>query len=186
MSLSHRASKAIVGKIATTGAGKKVIHTAVPDEIRTLIVSLKLIVAKIDSPKTADEIEENLIKLILKAFFLENQGLVTAEDFLVADKPLREAFEVLVTMRDQRSLMKKNKVDESLTIVNKNLKDVEKVVSNLFASHVKPHTMKRIAVTFSVLNSPEFLGKGWNCNDLREERDELAEAMNRYLSFHFN
>jgi len=40
--------------------------------------------------------EKNIIKIAVKAYLLVDNGTLTADDFLVADKPLREAFELMV------------------------------------------------------------------------------------------
>lgn len=40
--------------------------------------------------------EKNIIKIAVKAYLLIENKTVTADDFLVADKPLRESFELMV------------------------------------------------------------------------------------------
>jgi hypothetical protein len=52
------------------------------------------------SSKKATEIEENIYKIGVKAFFLMDAKKINIDQLLVADKPLRSALELLVKCHD--------------------------------------------------------------------------------------
>merc|ERR1711943_127121 len=172
-SVGMRVTKNIGGKVASSGVGKAAVKGVVNEETRLLIVSLKKIIAKVESSKVANEIEENLIKII------------TLDEFLEADDPLRSAFETLVEMRDYRHRMKPETVQQRLKFVHDKLVTVEKTISQMLVEHLKPKSMQRISRTFGLLGSAAFLDKAWGDPELEEERDLLTDAMNKYTQFHF-
>merc|ERR1711943_158405 len=179
-SVGMRVTKNIGGKVASSGVGKAAVKGVVNEETRLLIVSLKKIIAKV-----ANEIEENLIKIITKAFFLEKDKKITLDEFLEADDPLRSAFETLVEMRYYRHRMKPETVQQRLKFVHDKLVTVEKTISQMLVEHLKPKSMQRISRTFGLLGSAAFLDKAWGDPELEEERDLLTDAMNKYTQFHF-
>lgn len=184
-SMGMRVGKTIGGKVATSDIGKAAVKTVVNEETKLLIVSLKKIIARVENPKIAKEIEDNLIRIITKSFFLEKDKKITIDQFLVADAPLREAFETLVEMRDYRHRMKPETVKNRLNLVHDRLSSVEKIITNMLVDHLQPESIQRIARTFGLLASTDFLDKAWGTPELEEERDLLTDAMNRYTQFNF-
>lgn len=185
ISVGMRVGKAVGGKVATSGVGKGVVKNVVNEETKLLIVSLKKIIAKVESRKVAEEIEDNLMRIITKSFFLEKAKKITLDEFLEADAPLREAFENLVEMRDYRHRMRPETVKQRLNVVHERLGNVEKIITAMLVDHMKPANVQRIARTFGLLASQDFLDKAWGTPELEEERDLLTDAMNRYTQFHF-
>ena len=55
----------------------------------------------------------------------------------------------------------------------------------LLLTFKQPKSVKRIATTFGLLGSTDFLNKAWSDGEMEEERDLLTDAMNRYTQFHF-
>jgi len=184
-SVGMRVGKAVGGKVATSTVGKGVVKNVVNEETKLLIVSLKKIIAKVESKKVAEEIEDNLMRLITKSFFLEKAKKITVDQFLEADTPLREAFESLVEMRDYRHRMRPETVKQRLNLVHERLGSVEKIITAMLVDHMKPDNVQRIARTFGLLGSQDFLDKAWGTPELEDERDLLTDAMNRYTQFHF-
>lgn len=45
--------------------------------------------------------------------------------------------------------------------------------------------MQRVARTFGLLASEDFLDAAWGTEEIEDERDLLTDAMNRYTQFHF-
>jgi len=184
-SVGMRAAKAVGGKVTATGAGKMAVKGVVNEETKLLIVALKRIVTRVESQKVANEIEDNLMKIITKSFFLEKDKKITTEQFLKADEPLREAFNLLVEIRDYRHRMKGNAVTKRLAVVHERLMVVEEIITSMLVPYLTPNSIKRIARTFGLLGSIDFLDKAWSDGEMEEERDLLTDAMNRYTQFHF-
>jgi hypothetical protein len=137
ISVGMRVGKAVGGKVATSGVGKGVVKNVVNEETKLLIVSLKKIIAKVESRKVAEEIEDNLMRIITKSFFLEKAKKITLDEFLEADAPLREAFENLVEMRDYRHRMRPETVKQRLNVVHERLGNVEKIITAMLVDHMK-------------------------------------------------
>jgi len=95
----------------------------VNEETTTLLNALKRIVkSESNSAKKADDLEKNIIKIAVKSFLLIENKVLTADDFLVADKPLREAFELMVKVFNGRGRVKEEKIKEALAKVEELLK----------------------------------------------------------------
>jgi len=110
-----RARNNISFKTATTVLGKKVMKSIVNEETTTLLVSLKRIVkAEAGAAKKADDLERNILKITVKVYMLIEARVLNAEEFLPADKPVREAFELLVRIYNGRDRVKQEKITEAL------------------------------------------------------------------------
>ena len=136
-SVGVQIGKAVGDKMATSGPIKAAVKGVVNEETKLLIVSLKKIIAKVESRKVAEEIEDNLIKIITKSFWLEKDKKITLDQFLVADEPLRAAFETLVEMRDYRHRMRPETVKQRLKLVHEKLGSVEKIISAMLVDWVE-------------------------------------------------
>jgi len=98
--LAHKVKKNALGKAATSTLGKKALRSQAPEEVKNLIASLKRIVEKETSSKRAAEIEENIFKIGVKAYFLIDGGKCKFDDLLAADKPVRQALDLLAKCFD--------------------------------------------------------------------------------------
>jgi len=184
-STKSRLTTGVAGKVAGSGIGKQAIKAAVPEEIKTLISALKRIVSKTQGSKKGNEIEGNVIKIVVKLLVLQKNLTISMEDFLRVDEPMREAFEILVDLRDRGHRLKKEEWSANLKQSHLLLERVEQVLSTILAPHVKPLTLKLVAVTFGILANPEFIERGWTDPAVEEERDILADAMSKYTQFHY-
>jgi len=70
----NRVKKRAASKTATSTLGKKVMKVIVNEETTTLLNSLKLIVkTQTGDAKQAEELEKNIIKIAVKAFFTDRK-----------------------------------------------------------------------------------------------------------------
>jgi len=185
--LMSRAKKRAASKTATSALGKKVMKAIVNDETSTLLNALKHIVkAESGSQKKADDLEKNIIKIAVKAFLLIENKLLTADDFLVADKPLREAFEIMVKVFNGRGRVKQDKITEALQKVENLLKKAEEVITNLMAPHMTAKNMLRISAAFGCIADVKFLSTVFADDTLEGDLDKLVDAMEYYTQFHYH
>jgi len=167
--------------------GKKVMKTIVNEETTQLINSIKRIVKKeSNNAKKADEMEKNIIKIAVKAYLLIENKTLTADDFLVADKPLRQAFELMVKIYNGRNRVKKEKILEAIEKVVEHLKKTEEIVTNLLAPHLQSGNMLRISQTFAAIANREFLDHVYSDPELEGDMEKLCDAMEYYTQFHFH
>jgi len=184
VSLANRAGKTIGPKLAASPVGKTAIKNIINEETKLLLVALKRIISRVENSKKADEVENNIMKILTKAYFLDRDKKIDADEFDAVDNPMRETFEILVFMRDYRERLKPSTVDEKFKIVQSNLKKIEEIITNILINHLKPNNIVRIGMIFGLLSSINFLNEAWSDETIEDERNLLADAMNRYTQFH--
>jgi len=173
--------------VTTSTLGKKIMKAIVNDETTTLLNAIKKIVkAESGSQKKADDLEKNILKIAVKSFVLVDNKKLLADDFLVADKPLRDAFELMVKVFNGRKRVKQDKIEEALRKVEASMKKAEEVITNLLAPHLTPKNMLRISSAFSCIADADFLIKAFKNEDLEDDLDKLVDAMEYYTQFHYN
>jgi len=148
--LLSRAKKNVAGSAAASVLGKKVIKSILNEETSALLVAVKKIVTKESGKKKADEIERNIIKITVKAYLLVDKKEIEGDAFLQADKPLRQAFEILIKCFNGRGRAKPEQIRAALDKAEVFFKNAEKVITTLLQPHVSAKNMFRLAATFSM------------------------------------
>jgi len=182
-----RAKKRAVRTTATSTLGKKVMKTIVNEETTSLLNALKTIVkAHSGNSKAGEDLEKNIIRIAVKSFILIEDKKLTADDFLVADKPLRESFELMVKIFNGRGRVQDEKITTALLKVEELLKKSEEIITNLLAPYLSSKNMLKISETFSVLSNEKFLNSVFRNQTLEPELDKLIDAMEYYTQFHYH
>jgi len=180
------AKKSAASGAASSGVGKKVMKAIVNDETTTLINALKaLVTVESGSSKKADELEKNIIKIAVKAYILVDNKDLKGEQFLVADKPLRDAFNLLVKVFNGRGRAKKERVVEALQRVEADLKKAEKVITDLLQPYLSGKNMFSLASIFSTVANLKFLETVFYNDSVESELEKLVDAMDYYTQFHY-
>lgn len=183
----NRVKKSAASKTATSALGKKVMKVIVNDETTTLLNALKHIVkTQTGDAKQGDDLEKNIMKIAVKAFLLIENKQITADEFLVADKPLREAFELMVKVFNGRTRVRDEKIREALAKVEELLKKAEEILTNLLAPHLTARNMLRISSVFGTLANMDFLYSVFKNPTSEEDLDKLIDAMEYYTQFHYH
>jgi hypothetical protein len=129
-----RSKNAMAGNIATSGLGKKVIKSILNEETSALLDAVKKIVAKEASKKKAEEIEKSIIKITVKAYLLTQNGKIENDAFLSADKPLRQAFELLIKCFNGRGRVRPDQIEGALVKAEGFFKQAEQTIVSSFNS----------------------------------------------------
>jgi len=182
-----RTKKNITGKVVATGFGKK----ALPVEAKELLKALHKIIAVVEGDnKKAEEIERNILKLLAKAKIHADNKTITIQDFLKADQPLRQSFEILNECFDFYEDAKTERIQKALMEhffkVERLLREVEKITSSILKPHLQPKSLNRIKVIFDYVASTQFLMKVWSTPNIYDDLFQLVNAMNRYTQFHYD
>jgi len=178
--------KGIASKTADSSVGKAIMKKIVNEETTTLINSLKALVAiESGSTKKADEMEKNIIKIAVKAYILVDNKDIKGEQFLVADKPLRDAFNLLVKVFNGRQKARKERVIEALQRVEIDLKKAETVITQLLAPHLGGKNMIRLTSIFQTVANVKFLETVFYNESVEQELEKLIDAMDYYTQFHY-
>jgi len=192
--LAHNAKKSIISKASTSTLGKKAIRSHAPEEVKNLIKATTNLVEKegknsnANNSEKAKEIEENIFKIGVKTFFILNEGLLTMDDVVKADAPLRAAMELLAKCYDHAKYSKK--VDDKALLnnfnkVNTQALEAAGILTKLLEPHMKPTNLVKIKETIEFLTNPEFLLKVFKEDSLDDDLQELISAMEHYTQFHF-
>jgi len=187
--IAFKMKKSLGTKVATSKLGKKAIRSQAPEEITNLVRALKHIVERDSrSPKKANEVEENIYKLGVKAYFLIDGGKITIEDLLDADRPLRQALELLAKCHDHAKFSRApNQVLllEKFKEVEKKLHEGADILAKLLEPHLKPKSLKTLRELVDYIGNSERLGKIFQDGSLDEDLQELISATEHYTQFHF-
>jgi len=177
--------KAASSAVADSSVGKAIMKRIVNDETTTLINALKALVTIESGSKKADEIEANIVKIAVKAYILVDNKYLKGEQFLVADKPLRDAFNLLVKVFNGRQRAKKERVIEALQKVEGYLKQAEKVITELLAPHMAGKNMMKLQMIFQTVANVKFLETVFYNESVSDELEKLIDAMDYYTQFHY-
>eukprot|EP01130_Rhizamoeba_saxonica_P005782 TRINITY_DN228_c0_g1_i1.p1 TRINITY_DN228_c0_g1~~TRINITY_DN228_c0_g1_i1.p1 ORF type:complete len:327 (-),score=62.74 TRINITY_DN228_c0_g1_i1:132-1064(-) len=185
-SAMKRAKKKAVQKSATSGLGKKIMKMVVNDETTKILHALKAIVKKdTGSSKRAEEIEKNLIKLMVKTVLLIEDKKLTPHQFIVVDRPLRQAFSILLTCFNGKDNVQPEDLLEALHKVELMMRTAQDQLTTLLESQLKAKNVMLIASTFALLADAEFLHRTIMDDSLTLEMERLVEAMEFYTYFHY-
>jgi len=187
--LAFKAKKNMAVKMGTSAVGKKALRGSAPDEVKNLIGSIKHIVELSSKSKSkAVEIEDNIFKIGIKCYFLVEDKRITIDDLLVADKPLRQALELLSRCYDHAKFARnvnKELLGQKFGEVNKMLMEAAEKISNLVGPHLKPKNVDMVRSTIEYLGDPERLMQIFMDPAIDEDLQELISAGEHYTQFHF-
>jgi len=187
--LAFKMKKNVGQAAATSKLGKAAIRSQAPEEITNLVRALKHIVERESkSSKKASEIEENIYKLGVKAFFLIDAKKVTMEELLVADKPLRSALELLAKCHDHAKysrLPNDKLLTDKFGEVQKKMHEGGQLLSKTLEPHLKPKNILMLQDLVDYIGNAERLFKIFKDATLDDELQELISASEHYTQFHF-
>jgi len=163
------------------------MKTIVNEETTSLLNAMKVIVkAQTANVKAAEDLEKNIIAIAVKAFLLIEEKKLIADDFLLADKPLREAFELMIKVFNGRGRAQNEKITVALLKVEEHIKKSEEIITNLLAPHLSSKNMLKISETFSLLSNETFLNEVFRNQSIENEMEKLIDAMEYYTQFHYH
>jgi len=159
----------------------KGIKSLINEDTTALLAALKRVVkAESTSTKKADDLEKNILRITLKSYLLLESGNINAEDFLEADKALREAFELLVRIYNGRERVKPEKITAALKKVEAYFKQTEQLLEQVLSHHLTAKNMLRVNAIFSNIGDVKFLEAILIDPTLRADLDKLVACMESY------
>jgi len=187
--LYRRAKNNISSISATSVIGKKVMKSIVNEETTSVLAALKRIVkAESGAAKKAEDLEKNILKITVKVYMLIEARELNADEFLSADKPVREAFELLVRIYNGRDRVKPEKIAEALKKVEALLKKAEEIICQLLSLHLSSKNMLRVSNIFSCLGEVKFLETVLSLRDpsLEADLEKLVSSMEVYTQVQYH
>jgi len=187
--LAFRMKKNVGQAAATSKLGKAAIRSQAPEEVTNLVKALKLIIERdTKSSKRANEVEDNIYKLGIKAFFLLDAKKITMDDLLIADKPLRTSLELLAKCHDHAKYSRAPNdklLMEKFGEVEKKMHEGGQLLAKTLEPHLKPKNITMLQELVDFIGSSERLFRIFKDVTLDEELQELISASEHYTQFHF-
>eukprot|EP01100_Stratorugosa_tubuloviscum_P009954 TRINITY_DN420_c1_g1_i1.p1 TRINITY_DN420_c1_g1~~TRINITY_DN420_c1_g1_i1.p1 ORF type:complete len:204 (+),score=93.83 TRINITY_DN420_c1_g1_i1:87-698(+) len=182
-----RTKKKVASGVATSSLGKR----ALPVEARALLKALKKIINKVEGGegrKLGTEIENIILKILVKAKIHADNHQINISTFAHADRPLRQAFEILNDCFDyygeEKSVRTAKSLSQKFSRVEALLREVETVCIGMLSPLLKQKSVNDLRRVFNLLADKNFLEKAWATPDLYDELFQLVNAMNLYTQFH--
>jgi hypothetical protein len=176
-SIMFRAKKNISGKVATSALMKQKVLN---EETRHLLDSLVAVVERVTDPKTAADVEKQIIKMVLKGYFQYDKGTITMNEFRLIDGVLRKAFNQMDKLFGFYQVRSSSQLTEAFAKTATMLQEASTAVLALLEPHVRPENLAKMKAALAVVCNAEFLYKVWDCATLEQELLALISAMNKY------
>jgi len=172
--------KNIAGKVATSGLGKEMLKKVLDDNTNKMMKALKQLIAKRYSKEKAEQIQDSIIKLMIKGQFQIQKKALAPESFMPADKPLRKAFKRLVKLNSPECDKEGDERKEAFEKVEHHLKKVGKVAAVSLAPYLSHKNKVMLTETMNFLANREFLMETWDDPKCKEPRDLLCAILANY------
>mmetsp|Transcript_2491 Transcript_2491/g.3326 ORF Transcript_2491/g.3326 Transcript_2491/m.3326 type:complete len:193 (-) Transcript_2491:70-648(-) len=184
MGRGARMKKAAGGKLAASGAGKAMTRKLADEETLTLLRNLKVVIKKDSDSKKADEIENDILKIAVKSFFLVDNKIIEGDAFLDVDGPIRKAFELIVKVWDKKDRTSPDSLKVAFNTIEGHLRKAEATLTKILLPHLQPKSISRVKNIFSYVGSARFLQNIMMDEELEDEVHELVKAIEYYTQFH--
>jgi len=173
----------LASKAATSTLGKKLLSKALDDEANSLMKAVKKLVELQTDRKKAKEVQNTILRLLVKAYRQIETKKLTEQQFAVADRPLRKAFRRIVRMTASYDEIKQkpDELKENFAALETHLKQVQSIVNDLLNPYISEKNKKKFAETIDLLCSHEFLSKIWADERSKPELQKLSGTMKTYL-----
>lgn len=146
--------KGFASRAATSSLGKALLKKFLDKETRTLLVTLKKLVAKVDGNKKASQVNKNIIKIAVKVIVLYQDKKVTEANFESLKGNFRR---ICSTVKNNWRTKQFN--DKTCDRLIDQMRQFEKGLIRILKPHITAHTEKRIEDTFHDLANAQFLLK---------------------------
>jgi len=179
----EKAKKNLASKAATSRFGKSLLTKVMDDQSNHLMKSVKSLVELQSDRKKAKELQNNIIRMLVKAQHQIEAKKVLDSDFFVVDRPLRKSFRRMVRITNSWAEIQKDpaQLDENFNTLKNELKEIEGIIMKVLGPHVTEKNRTKFSTTFEFLSNLEFLKKVWSDERSKPHLQTMASAMTHYL-----
>jgi len=181
--LGEKAKRNLASKAATSTLGKKLLSKALDDDANNLMKSLKKLIENQTDKKRAKEIQNTILRLLVKAYRQIEAKKLTEEQFAVADRPLRKAFRRIVRMTASYPELKNKpeELKENFAALESYLKEIQTIVEGLLNPYISDKNKVKFSDAIKFLSNPDFLTKVWADQKSKSDLDKMCAALTKYL-----
>lgn len=184
----QRMRRSLVYSAGTSTLGRQAIIRYLPWETQMLIQALyKLVELDTGSKERAFQVESKLIKFLVK-LGIEHEGKkLSYKDLLLADTPLREAFELLIKLFFYYGDSGKRNLRPHFERVEQLFAQVVEIVRGILKRTVRwsPKELGRLDKVVAVVGTADFLERIWEHPDAEPPLLDLYDSMLKYTAFHY-
>mmetsp|Transcript_6936 Transcript_6936/g.17502 ORF Transcript_6936/g.17502 Transcript_6936/m.17502 type:complete len:388 (+) Transcript_6936:73-1236(+) len=183
-----RIKRGLMWSIGTSSFGKSAILRVLPHETQNLVRALLLLV-EVDSGSKAraKEMESNVFKFLIKLAIDHDAKKISYKDFLVADKPLRAAFNLLCKCFVYYGDTRGRNLTPAFQKVEEYFTEVEALIRQALERKLtwNKQQLNRLRSILQQVGTREFLERCWANPDLEDVLFDLYSAMEKYTQFHY-
>eukprot|EP01103_Thecamoeba_quadrilineata_P003648 TRINITY_DN13407_c0_g1_i1.p1 TRINITY_DN13407_c0_g1~~TRINITY_DN13407_c0_g1_i1.p1 ORF type:complete len:217 (-),score=46.87 TRINITY_DN13407_c0_g1_i1:23-643(-) len=184
-SLAEQAKRSIASKAATSTLGKKLLTKVMNDDANNLMKAMKKLIEYQTDKKRATDIQNTIIRLLVKAHRQIEAKKLKEEQFALADRPLRKTFRRILRMTAEYDQLKNEpeKMKENFAALESYLREVQKIVLGLLDPYLSDKNKAKFNDTINFLSAPDFLTKVWADSRSKPEITKMCSAMEKYLQY---
>jgi len=178
-----KVKKNLASKAATSSLGKKILTKVMDDQSNNLMKAVKKLITFQTDEKKAKEIQNNIIRMLVKSQHQMDAKKISEADLVVVDKPLRKAFRRIIRINEQWNEIKgdSGKLNENFTALQTHLKEIEAIILGVLSPFLSEKNKTKFTATFAFLTDVEFLKKVWSDERSKPEIEKMVKAMTNYL-----
>lgn len=158
--------KNVSEKAVTSKAGKAALKKILDKDTRTLIETVKRIIAvETGNAQEAEDLEQNAMKIIMKAYNLHTAGIISENDFKAAEDPLKKALKLILKVYDNLHKLPKEMqvqaLEEKFYVIAILFENVQEALKKILGPHLKEASVLRIDATFKIMANHKFFHNVW-------------------------
>lgn len=141
-------------------------------ETQELLVRVKHIIAVYTNDEAeAEDLEQNALKIIIKAYNLHSANILSDKDFAQAEEPLRKALRLILKVYDNLHKlpvdMQKQAMQEKFYVIAILFENVQDALKTVLTPHLSESSISRIDDTFKIMATHEFFHSVWSTESLK-------------------
>ena len=181
--------RSISYSVGTSSLGRQAIIRYLPYETQNLIQSLyRLVELDSGSKENAFKLETRMMKFLVKLAIEHEAKKISYKDLLLADAPLRAAFELLLKLfyyygdtNHQRNL------HPSFCQVERHFFEVSEIIRGIIKRTVRwsPKDLNRLTKILNTVGTADFLSRIWEHPEAEPPLLDLYDSMLKYTAFHY-
>lgn len=183
-----RMRRSLAYSAGTSTLGRQAIIKYLPWETQNLIQALyRLVELDTGSKEAAYKLESTLMKFLVKLAIDHEGKRISYKDLLLADAPLREAFELLIKLFYYCGETKTRNLRPHFEQVERHFLEVVAIVRGILKRSVRwsPNELARLDKVVKVVGTADFLVRVWDHPEAEPPLLDLYDSMLKYTAFHY-
>jgi len=176
--LFAKAKKNLTGKVVSSSVGRDALKSILDDETRENFNIFKQLLVSEFGEEKAGALESDIVRLVVKAHFAYENGLIDTEDLPKLQDLLKKCCYLLTGAFPMTvEATKKQVLDRAVQVIVEAQGAVEKTMKPALT----PKNFSKIGTIFSCIGSAEFLQHAYMLDKNKQYAQGLNDAMRKFL-----